>query len=69
MDSNAVPSPWGQLTYLYRCGLIFILFTTGIPEPSDRECREGSHSLYLKFGILITKKNNHELFVLGEFYF
>ena len=28
-----------------RCELIFILYATGIPEPSDEECQEGSHSL------------------------
>jgi hypothetical protein len=28
-----------------RCELIFILYATGIPEPSDKECQEGSHSL------------------------
>ena len=27
----------------YRCELIFILSFTGIPEPSDEECHEGSH--------------------------
>ena len=31
--------------YSCRCELIFILYTTGIPEPSDKECQEGSHSL------------------------
>lgn len=32
-----------QLLYTYRCELIFILYATGIPEPSDEECQEGSH--------------------------
>ena len=27
------------------CGLNFILYATGIPEPSDKELSEGSHSL------------------------
>ena len=36
-----------QLLYTYRCELIFILYATGIPEPSDEECQEGSHSVYL----------------------
>ena len=31
--------------YTCRCELIFILYATGIPEPSDKECQEGSHSL------------------------
>ena len=29
--------------HTYRCELIFILSFTGIPEPSDEECHEGSH--------------------------
>ena len=38
-----------------RCELIFILYATGIPEPSDEECQEGSHSLCLKkYNILLT---------------
>lgn len=41
------PSPYslrrGAYPIFHRCELIFILFATGIPEPSDRECQEGSH--------------------------
>ena len=33
--------------YLYGCELNFILFATGIPEPSDRECQGGSHFMSL----------------------
>ena len=33
--------------YTCRCELIFILYTMGIPEPSCKGCREGSHSLNL----------------------
>ena len=34
----------------YGCELIFILSFTGIPEPSDEECHEGSHFiLYEKY--------------------
>lgn len=33
--------------YTCRCELIFILYTTGIPEPSCKGCQEGSHSLYV----------------------
>ena len=32
-----------HFAYIYRCELIFILYATGIPEPSDEECQEGSH--------------------------
>ena len=32
---------------LYGCELNFILFATGIPEPSDRECHGGSHFMSL----------------------
>ena len=31
------------LTSIYGCELNFILFSKVIPEPSDRECPEGSH--------------------------
>ncbi len=34
-----------RFVYTCRCELIFILYATGIPEPSDKECQEGSHSL------------------------
>lgn len=30
--------------YFYRCEPIFILYATGIPEPSDEECQE-AHTL------------------------
>jgi hypothetical protein len=50
--------------------MIFILFATGIPEPSDKECQEGSHSLcvrevyllqmYKENDYLIIKKNDYE---------
>ncbi len=33
--------------YTCRCELIFILYATGIAEPSDKGCRGGSHSMYL----------------------
>lgn len=33
--------------HTYRCELIFILSFTGIPEPSDEECFEGSHLLFV----------------------
>ena len=33
--------------YIYGCELNFILFGTGIPEPSDEECQEGSHFVSL----------------------
>jgi len=39
--------------YTCRCELIFILYTTGIAEPSDKECQEGSHSLCV-YGISVT---------------
>ena len=30
--------------YIYKCEPIFILYATGIPEPSDEERQDGSHS-------------------------
>ncbi len=43
-------SPFTESAHIYtcRCELIFILYATGIPEPSDKECQEGSHSLCVK---------------------
>jgi hypothetical protein len=40
-------APTVELAHIYtcRCELIFILTCAGIPEPSDKECQEGSHSL------------------------
>ena len=32
-----------------RCELIFILIFAGIPEPSDKESQEGSHSLCIVY--------------------
>ena len=41
-------SPLMESAHVYncRCELIFILTCAGLPEPSDKECREGSHSLW-----------------------
>ena len=39
------PSLESAHIYTCRCELIFILTCAGIPEPSDKECQEGSHSL------------------------
>ena len=42
----SLPSGCGShAIFIYRCELIFILYATGIPEPSDEGCQEGSHSL------------------------
>ena len=41
---TALPSMGSAHIYTCRCELIFILYATGIPEPSDKECQEGSHS-------------------------
>ena len=53
-DLKAVP-PVGYIScehsanaakvYSFGCELNFILYATGIPEPSDKELSEGSHSL------------------------
>ena len=53
--------------YTCRCELIFILYATGIPEPSDEECREGSHSLLIKLGTM--DKNRIEAFMLNNRHF
>ena len=57
-------SLWKQFTYIYRCELIFILYATGIPEPSDEECQEGSHfCVYIpnlsKLNALVNHKNEN----------
>ena len=44
----------------YGCELIFILSFTGIPEPSDEECHEGSHFICVD---LIEKKLHLVLFL------
>lgn len=42
------PSSFGEAAHIYTCRcepFFFILTYTGIPEPSDKECHEGSHPL------------------------
>ncbi len=49
-----------ESAYIYtcRCELIFILYATGIPEPSDKECQEGSHSFNLLEIMMCNIKKN-----------
>ena len=41
------PLHGGSSANIYGCELNFILLVTVFPEPSDGECQEGSHFLYL----------------------
>ena len=41
-----------ETPYFYRCEPIFILYATGIPEPSDEECQE-AHTLTRSIKMII----------------
>ena len=58
---NCVPMNAAHI-HPYRCELLFILSFTGIPEPSDRECHEGSHLICVMISFYLKNKHLWMLF-------
>ena len=52
--------------YTCRCELIFILYATGIPEPSDKECQEGSHSLCVSEVYLLQMYKENDYLIINN---